>query len=200
MRGRDEDTGEFRGDSRSQQRRAALDVLSLGEKLVALTPAQLAKLPVPESLIPHIEESKRITSHIAHKRQLAFLAKQMRREDDAALDAIREAMDANSDGARREVAAIHRVEGWRARLLADGDSALSELLTEHPEAERQRLRQLIRNAKEERLKNKPPHAYRELFRELRELVLGADSGLGTRDSGLEAADLDALETDPDERD
>ncbi|AVY67449.1 ribosome biogenesis factor YjgA [Xanthomonas translucens] len=200
MRGRDEDTGEFRGDSRSQQRRAALDVLSLGEKLVALTPAQLAKLPVPESLIPHIEESKRITSHIAHKRQLAFLAKQMRREDDATLDAIREAMDANSDGARREVAAIHRVEGWRARLLADGDSALSELLTEHPEAERQRLRQLIRNAKEERLKNKPPHAYRELFRELRELVLGADSGLGTRDSGLEAADLDALETDPDERD
>ncbi|WP_068817305.1 ribosome biogenesis factor YjgA [Xanthomonas translucens] len=200
MRGRDEDTGEFRGDSRSQQRRAALDVLSLGEKLVALTPAQLAKLPVPESLIPHIEESKRITSHIAHKRQLAFLAKQMRREDDATLDAIREAMDANSDGARREVAAIHRVEGWRARLLADGDSALSELLTEHPEAERQRLRQLIRNAKEERLKNKPPHAYRELFRELRELVLGADSGLGTRDSGRGAADLDALETDPDERD
>ncbi|WP_058361236.1 ribosome biogenesis factor YjgA [Xanthomonas translucens] len=200
MRGRDEDTGEFRGDSRSQQRRAALEVLTLGEKLVALTPAQLAKLPVPEALIPHIEESKRITSHIAHKRQLAFLAKQMRREDDATLDAIREAMDANSDGARREVAAIHRVEGWRARLLADGDSALSELLTEHPEAERQRLRQLIRNAKEERLKNKPPHAYRELFRELRELVLGADSGLGTRDSGLEAADLDALETDPDERD
>ncbi|QDI04126.1 MULTISPECIES: ribosome biogenesis factor YjgA [Xanthomonas translucens group] len=200
MRGRDEDTGEFRGDSRSQQRRAALDVLSLGEKLVALTPAQLAKLPVPESLIPHIEESKRITSHIAHKRQLAFLAKQMRREDDATLDAIREAMDANSDGARREVAAIHRVEGWRARLLADGDSALSELLTEHPEAERQRLRQLIRNAKEERLKNKPPHAYRELFRELRELVLGADAGLGTRDSGLEAADPDAIETDPDERD
>ncbi|QNH17540.1 hypothetical protein HEP74_02695 [Xanthomonas sp. SS] len=195
MRGRDEDTGEFRGDSRSQQRRAALEVLTLGEKLVALTPAQLAKLPVPESLIPHIEESKRITSHIAHKRQLAFLAKQMRREDDATLDAIREAMDANSDGARREVAAIHRVEDWRTRLLADGDSALSELLGDYPEADRQRLRQLIRNAKEERLKNKPPHAYRELFRELRELVLGADSGLGTGDSGLEEADDDEFEDD-----
>ncbi|MDR6671903.1 ribosome biogenesis factor YjgA [Xanthomonas sp. 1678] len=201
MRGRDEDTGEFRGDSRSQQRRAALEVLTLGEKLVALTPAQLAKLPVPESLIPHIEESKRITSHIAHKRQLAFLAKQMRREDDATLDAIREAMDANSDGARREVAAIHRVEDWRTRLLADGDAALSELLAEYPEADRQRLRQLIRNAKEERLKNKPPHAYRELFRELRELVLG-DSGLGTGDSGLGEADdeSDDIDTEDDTRD
>ncbi|SOO30195.1 hypothetical protein XAP6164_4150011 [Xanthomonas phaseoli pv. phaseoli] len=91
MRGRDEETGEFRGASRSQQRREALEIFDLGEKLVALTPAQLAKLPVPESLIPHIEESKRITSHIAHKRQLAFLAKHMRREDEQTLAAIRDA-------------------------------------------------------------------------------------------------------------
>jgi ribosome-associated protein len=190
MRGRDEDTGEFRGESRSQQRREALEVLSLGEKLVALTPAQLARLPVPESLLPHIAETKRITSHIAHKRQLAFLAKQMRREDDATLEAIREALDVNSDGARREVAALHRVEDWRERLLADGDSALSELLTDYPEADRQRLRQLVRNAKEERLKNKPPHAYRELFRELRELMLGGASGMENGESGIEQADDD----------
>ncbi|MCI2245351.1 MULTISPECIES: ribosome biogenesis factor YjgA [Xanthomonas] len=190
MRGRDEDTGEFRGESRSQQRREALEVLSLGEKLVALTPAQLAKLPVPESLLPHIAETKRITSHIAHKRQLAFLAKQMRREDEAVLEAIREAMDVNSDSARREVAAMHRVEDWRERLLAEGDTALAELLAEHPDADRQRLRQLVRNAKDERLKNKPPHAYRELFRELRELILEA-AGPGTRDPGPEEADDDA---------
>ncbi|WP_371184467.1 ribosome biogenesis factor YjgA [Xanthomonas sacchari] len=191
MRGRDEDTGEFRGESRSQQRREALEVLSLGEKLVALTPAQLAKLPVPESLLPHIAETKRITSHIAHKRQLAFLAKQMRREDEAVLEAIREAMDVNSDSARREVAAMHRVEDWRERLLAEGDTALAELLAEHPDADRQRLRQLVRNAKDERLKNKPPHAYRELFRELRELILGGASAMGNGDSESEEADDDA---------
>ncbi|MBO9830068.1 ribosome-associated protein [Xanthomonas sp. A2111] len=185
MRGRDEDTGEFRGESRSQQRREALEVLSLGEKLVALTPAQLAKLPVPESLLPHIAETKRITSHIAHKRQLAFLAKQMRREDEAVLDAIREAMDVNSDSARREVAAMHRVEDWRERLLAEGDTALAELLAEHPDADRQRLRQLVRNAKDERLKNKPPHAYRELFRELREMILGGASGMENGESGMD---------------
>ncbi|MDQ1093938.1 ribosome-associated protein [Xanthomonas sacchari] len=190
MRGRDEDTGEFRGESRSQQRREALEVLSLGEKLVALTPAQLAKLPVPESLLPHIAETKRITSHIAHKRQLAFLAKQMRREDEAVLEAIREAMDVNSDSARREVAAMHRVEDWRERLLAEGDAALAELLAEHPDADRQHLRQLVRNAKDERLKNKPPHAYRELFRELRELMLAGASGMGNEESGIEHADDD----------
>ena len=35
--------------------------------------------------LPHIRECKRITAQIAHKRQLQYLAKQMRREDDEVL-------------------------------------------------------------------------------------------------------------------
>jgi ribosome-associated protein len=176
MRGRDEDSGDYLGPSRSEQRRAALDVLALGEKLVALSEAQLAKLPIPEELLPHIRDAKRITSHVAHKRQLAFLAKQMRREDDEALDAIRDALEVGGDAARRETAALHRVETWRERLLDDGDAALAELLAEYPAADRQHLRQLVRNAIDERNRNKPPHAFRELFRELRELLLQAEDG------------------------
>ena len=178
MRGKDPDTGDFLGPSRSENRRAALEVLELGEQLVALSEAQLAKLPVPESLIPHIQETKRITSHIAHKRQLQFLAKQMRREDDETLEAIRDALDVNGEAGRREVAAMHRVEAWRERLLADGDAALATLLDEYPEADRQRLRQLVRNTLEERKRNKPPHSFRELYRELRSLVLGANEAGG----------------------
>lgn len=170
MRGRDDDTGEFLGPSRSEQRRAALDVLALSQQLATLSAAQLAKLPIPDDLMPHIRDTQRITSHVAHKRQLAFLAKQMRREDDATLDAIRDALDAGGEAGRRETALLHRVEGLRERLLADGDSALSELLGEFPNADRQHLRQLVRNAIEERNRNKPPHAARELFRELRELM------------------------------
>ncbi|HEY5802913.1 MAG TPA: ribosome biogenesis factor YjgA [Lysobacter sp.] len=173
MRGRDEESGEFLSPSRSQNRREALEVLALGEKLVALTEAQLAKLPVPDSLLPHIRECKRITANIAHKRQLAFLAKQMRREDDEVLDALRDALDENGAAARREVAAMHRVESWRDRLIADGDPALAQLLDEYPSADRQRLRQLVRNAVEERNRNKPPQAFRELYRELRGLIVGA---------------------------
>ena len=182
MRGRDEETGEFLGDSRSQQRRDALEILNLGQQLVALTDAQLAKLPVPESLLPHIREARRITSHIAHKRQLAFLAKQMRREDDEVLDAIRDALDEKGDAARREVAAMHRVEAWRDRLLAEGDAALAELIGQYPDADRQALRQLVRNTLEERKRNKPPRAFRELFRHLRELILaGATAGTTSDD-------------------
>ena len=185
MRGRDEETGEFRGDSRSQNRRDALEVLALCEQLVALTPAQLAKLPVPEDLLPHIRETKRITSHIAHKRQLAFLAKQVRREDEATLDAIRDALDEKGEASRREISAMHRVEAWRDRLLADCDVALAELLDAYPEADRQLLRQLVRNTLEERKRNKPPRAFRELFRELRELMLQGNEAVGDDDADVE---------------
>jgi ribosome-associated protein len=179
MRGRDEETGEFLAPSRSANRRAALDVLELGEQLAALSAAQLAKLPVPDDLLPHIRETQRITSYGARKRQLAFLAKQMRRQDDAALDAIRDAMSKVGEAARREAAAMHRLEALRDTLLGDdGDAAMTDLLAEHPGADRQKLRQLVRNAHEERKRNKPPRAYRELFRELRDLQAQAGDPSG----------------------
>ena len=175
MRGRDEDTGEFLSPSRSQNRRAALDILALGETLVALSAAQLARLPIPEEVLPHIQETQRITSFGARKRQLAFLAKQMRRQDDETLDAIRDALSKDSDATRRETASLHRAEALRDTLMGeDGDAAMTDLLAAHPDADRQKLRQLVRNAHEERKRNKPPRAFRELFREVRELL--ADDG------------------------
>ena len=170
MRGKDPETGEFLAPSRSQERRDALEVLALGERLAGLTDAQLAKLPLPEGLLPHVREARRITSHIARKRQLAFLAKQRRREDDGTLEAIRDALDEKGEAARQETAALHRAEAWRERLLEEGDAALSELVAAHPAADRQQLRQLVRSALDERRKARPPRAYRELYRAIRDLV------------------------------
>ena len=194
MRGRDEETGEFFSESRSQNRREALEVLALGATLVSLTPAQLARLPIPEDLLEHIEYSKRITAHGARKRQLAFLAKQMRREEDATLEAIRDALEANSATSKRSVALMHRIERWRERLLAEGDAALAELLEEFPDADRQQLRTLVRNALAEQAKNKPPRAFREIFQVLRELmepplIVGGDAA-EVEDTGDDADDLD----------
>lgn len=177
MRGIDEETGDYRSPSRSQQRREALGVLELGEQLAGLTEAELSRLPVPEDLLPHIAATRRITSHIARKRQLAFLAKQMRREDEEVLDALRDALDKSGEAARREVAVLHRAEAWRERLIGEGDAALAELLAAHPAADRQMLRQLVRNAAGERAKGKAPKAQRELFRAVRDLLAAEAAGL-----------------------
>ena len=196
MRGRDEETGEYRDISRSENRRQALEVLALGEQLVGLTPAQLAKLPIPEDLMPHIEYTKRITSHGARKRQLAFLAKQMRRERDETLQAIRDVLDASSEVSRREVAQMHRVEQWRERLLSQGDAALAELIAQFPDADRQQLRTLVRNALAEKARNKPPRAFRELFQVLRELLAsGTAAGLAEDAAEPDTAPADAEEAE-----
>ena len=124
------------GPSRGEQRRQALAVLELAQRLVERSDADLARMPLDDDL-----------------RDLALATK--------------------ADG-RREAQALHRVEYWRDRLIADGDEALGEFVDAHPHADRQHLRQLARNAHVEKLKNKPPHAYRELFRELRDLLAAPD--------------------------
>ncbi|GAB2516254.1 ribosome biogenesis factor YjgA [Lysobacter humi (ex Lee et al. 2017)] len=188
MRGRDEESGEFLSPSRSEKRRQALGVLELAETLAALSEAQLARVPVPEAVLPHIADTRRITANVARKRQLAFLAKQMRRLDESELQAMRDALDENSKAARVEVAAMHRVEDWRDRLLDGGDEALARFLDAHPQGDRQRLRQLVRNALEERRRGKPPQSYRELFREIRDAVLaGGDAAAAHEDDAIDDA-------------
>ncbi|MEO8804336.1 MAG: ribosome biogenesis factor YjgA [Rudaea sp.] len=159
--------------SRSQRRRAALDVLKLAQTLIELSSAQLAHLPLPDELREEILRVRGITQQIARKRETQFLAKQLRKFDEAELEPLRAALDHDREYAHREAAALHRVEAWRERLLDEGDTALSDFLQQFPHADRQHLRHLARQASAERKSNKPPHAYRELFRLLREIALDA---------------------------
>jgi len=174
MRQRDlpsDPTDELRGPSRSQQRRDALEIFKLAETLASLSDAQLSRLPLDGELRAEVARTRAITSHIARKRQTQFLAKQLRKLDDAAIEPIRHALEHDRAQAHHEAAALHRLEAWRSRLIDEGDTALEELLALHPSADRQRLRQLARNARAERDAEKPLHAYRELFRALRDLPL-----------------------------
>jgi ribosome-associated protein len=174
MRGRDPDTGEFLDESRSAKRREALDVLAMAGKLMDTSHAALALLPMPDELRALVIDSQRIRSNIARKRQTQWLAKQMRREDDAVLDTLRAALEHTKEDARREAAALHRVEHWRLKIVDGGDAGLAEFVALYPMADRQQLRTLARNAKAEKLANKPPHSFREIFRVLRELMAEAD--------------------------
>lgn len=170
----DDTENPYDGPSRSQLRREALDVLKLAQALAALSDAQLAHVPLDDDLLSEVRRTRAVTQQIARKRQTQFLAKQMRKLDDAELDAIRAALENDREHARRETAALHRVETWRERLIGEGDEALTELLQQFPSADRQHLRQLARKARLEREQNKPLHAFHELFRALRELVTTSD--------------------------
>ena len=166
---RDEHGAEHDEPSRSQLRREALDVLKLAQALAAMSDAQLAHVPLDDDLRAEVQRTRAVTQQIARKRQTQYLAKQLRKLDDGELEAIRAALEHDRDHARREAAALHRVESWRERLIAEGDDALGELVQQFPQCDRQHLRQLARQARGERDAGRPPHAQRELFRALREL-------------------------------
>lgn len=171
--------------SRSQVRREALDVLELAERLVALTPSQLAKVPLEEKILDNVHLAQKITSHIAHKRQVHFLAKLMRKLDD--LEPIRLAVDKPLEVRRRETALLHLIERWRERLVDGGDEVLGEFIQEYPQADRTRLRQLMRQAQVERRENRAPSAQRAIFQLVKAQVSGdpeaADDGDTAADTG-----------------
>jgi ribosome-associated protein len=119
-----------------------------------------------ERLLQAVLEAKRIRSHEAKRRQLQYIGRLMRELDP---EPIRARLAA-AEGTSAQAAAAHRrLEAWRERLLAD-DAALTRFASEHPGAELQEIRALIRNARKEQKEGKPPRAYRELFRALKALA------------------------------
>jgi ribosome-associated protein len=162
------------GPTRTQQRRDALAVLALAMQLVELPPSKLARANLPEDVLREVENTRRITAHIARKRQLGFLAKVMRRHEDDAYDGLRTLLGENREQLRKETAAMHRLEALRDRLL-DDDNALQELIDQYPAIDRQHVRSLVRAARVERDGNKPPRAYREIFQLLKQISAEADT-------------------------
>jgi len=152
--------------SKSQRRRDALETKSLATKLINISAARLAKVPLDEQLKEAVDEARQFRSHGARKRQMQFVAKLLRRIDQ---ESILLALDAFDKDARQLAARQHRCEAWRDHLLENGDAAVGELAEQRRDADAQAIRQLIRNAQREATRNKPPAAARSLFRVLREM-------------------------------
>lgn len=143
-------------------------MLAFARQLSELPPARLDALELPEDIRDELAEVQRTPSHIAHKRQLAHLAKLMRAHDEGDFAAARGALANDRAAGAREAAALHRIEGLREKLLGEsGDAALTDFIATHPQADRQHLCALIRQARREREADQPPRAQRELFRLLR---------------------------------
>ncbi len=164
-----EQAGDAERPSRSQRRREALATLGLATQLVALSPGRLARLDMPDDAREAIAEARRTASHVAHKRQLAYVAKQLRRCDDDTLAALHAALDPGGGHPAPDVASQRRLEALRQRLLDEGDTVIAELARQRPGLDRQYLRSLIRQARTEQAQDKPPRAARKILHYLQEL-------------------------------
>ena len=163
----DEDQEEIIWVSKSEIKRDAEDLKQLGEKLVNLTKANLTKVPLDDSLKDAIELAQRLQKE-ARRRQLQYIGKLLRSID---AEPIREALEKIENKHNQQQAMLHKLEILRDELIAKGDAALIDLLNEHPSADRQHLRNLIRAAQKEKEQNKPSKAYREIYQILKTLIL-----------------------------
>lgn len=141
------------------------ELQALGEALVALSSDQLKKVDLPDELRDAVRDARRFTQHEARRRQMQYIGKLMRGIDD---EPIRAALDEINGVSAAATARLHALERLRSRFLED-EKVINEIAAAHPGADLQQLRQLRRNALKEQELGKPPRAFRELFRVLREL-------------------------------
>lgn len=152
--------------SKSEIKRDAEELKRLGAELVELGKNSLDKIPLDERLRTEIELAQRIKKE-GRRRQLQLIGKLLRSID---VEPIRVALDKLKNRHNQQVALFHKLEMLRDRLIEQGDEAISDVIALYPDADRQQLRSMIRNAQKEKAGNKPPKSARQIFQYLRELA------------------------------
>lgn len=154
--------------SKSQIKREMEALQSLGQRLTELNSEQLNQVPMDDTLDDAIREFQRLKKNEAKRRQMQYIGRVMRSIDEQHIDAISHAINRFDASQAEHTRLFHQIECWRDRLLTE-KTALTDYLCEHPEADAQHLRQLIRSAQKEQGKDKSQGGARKLFRYLRDI-------------------------------
>ncbi len=145
--------------SKTRRKRQMTDLQRLGAALVELSPEQLARLGLPESLHEAVLACKGFNKHEAIRRQMQYIGRIMRNLD---AGPIAEQLAGLQGPSKRQTALFHVAEKWRDDLLADPDAIL-RFEREFPHANAHRVRALLAAAHDERAAKRAPKHVRELF-------------------------------------
>ena len=149
--------------SRTQKKKEDRRLQQLGESLAALSPDQLDRIEMPETLREAVRFARGIKSRGARRRQFQYIGVLMRGIDASPVEAGLETL---SRGDRLRNYIFKTIQDWRDRLAAGEMDLVEEILARCPDIERQRLTQLARNAKKEAEAGKGVKSSRMLFRYL----------------------------------
>ena len=156
----------YDGPSKSQQKRDVEALQALGEELVKLPGSQFKRMELPDDLRAAVAACRKITQNGALRRQKQYIGKLMRQVDPAPIQMQLDVFNGVSAEANVK---MHQAERWRDKLIADNET-LTLFLNSFPDTDATHLRQLIRNARDEAAHNKPPKAFRDIFRVVREAI------------------------------
>ncbi|KNC69232.1 ribosome biogenesis factor YjgA [Pseudoalteromonas ardens] len=156
--------------SKSELKRDAQQYHQLGVDIAQLGKKQREKLPLSAELVAAMELADKLRGkHDAYRRHLNFIAKQLRTTSN--VEDLQQGLDLLLNRNNQADVLLNQVEQLRDELIAKGDEKINTLLEAHPTLERQKLRQLVRQAKKEHQAEKPGKGSKELFQLLKELIL-----------------------------
>jgi len=153
--------------SKSQLKREMLALQRLGEALIELPEHELSAIPLPEKLREAVEFARSLSKRGALYRQKQYIGKLMREVD---REAVERAVASTDERRLAEARQFHDVESWRDRIVAEGEPGVDAFLMNHSQADRQRMRALLRQIRRARAEDESKRARRALFRYLREFL------------------------------
>ena len=131
-----------------------------------LSIAKLKALDLPPNLFEAILAMQKISSNGAKRRQSQYIGKLMRNFDATELNAIMTFWDQQE---LKEKQHFHNVELWRKKLVEEPGS-VDDFLTKFATEEKLILLNTIKEAVEEKNKDKPPKYNRELFKLIKKII------------------------------
>lgn len=167
----DFDSSEELAPSKSALKRQMHELQNLGATIVTLSKERIEALQLPEKLLEALKQWQKINAHGGKRRQLQYIGKLMRSVDP---QPIRQALEEQHSGSAQQTLQLHQLETLREQLLAEDESSkdrLTQWLNEHPEADAQKLRSLIRAARKDASaspEQRSGKTFRELFKYLKE--------------------------------
>ena len=151
--------------SKSEVKREMIQLQIFGQKLIDLSKHQRSKIPFTVDVKDALILADKINNkHEALRRHVRHLAKILSETD---LEPIKHALDVMANKHQQETAKFIKLEKMRDNAVDQGSDFIEALLTEHESMERQKLRQLVRQASKEKKSEKPGKYYKELFEYLK---------------------------------
>ncbi len=154
--------------SKTQLKQEAERLKKLGLALVDLTKGEREKIPLDDDLLEAVELATKINrKKDGFRRQLQLIGKKLRGLEAEPIQTALDQLKSSDVAANRH---FHMLERVRDQILSEGNEGINSAVSEYPQLERQKLRQLVRNAQKQAKENKPPIAAREIFQYLKQEI------------------------------
>ena len=156
--------------SKSELKREAQEFHQLGSEIAKMGKKQRERLPLNDDLKEAMVVADKISNKSdAYRRHLNYIAKTLRTVEN--IEEIKAIIDVMLNKNNQAEVMIKKIEQLRSDLIEQGDDLINETIEQYPALERQKMRQMVRNAAKEVKAEKPARSYKEVFQYLKDAIM-----------------------------